>query len=193
MLAPTQRSRQRPESINDGLVESPQTKWQIVPFDKAAHDRTGFDCGNAALNEWLHKRVGQFEKRDLSRTYVLVQGNNPAVRGFYAISSHCVTYGALPEDQAKGLPQIDVPVVLLGKLAVDATAKGQRLGELLLMDALRRADSLSRQIDIRAVQVDAIDESARQFYLKYGFTALTDDTNHLFLPISIIRRLDLSG
>jgi len=143
------------------------------------------------LNEWLQRLAGQYERRDLARTYVAVRPGEAKVLGYYAISNHQVTYEALPQDQAKGLPAIDIPVVLLGRLAVDKTVQGQGLGEYLLIDALRRADHISRHIGVRAVEVHAIDEDARHFYLNYGFVSLLDDRRHLFLPMQVIRNLNL--
>ena len=131
----------------------PDSTWTVEPFDKQRHDRTGFDCGVPALNEWLTTKISQFEKRDLARTYVLVEDGQTSVKGYYAISNHTVVYEALPEDQAKGLPNIDVPVVLIGQLAVDSKVKGQGLGEFLLLDALRRAEYLSTKIGIQAVEL----------------------------------------
>ena len=78
-----------------------------------------------------------------------VRGQQPTVLGYYAVSSHMVRHADLPSDQAKGLPRIDVPVVLLGRLAVDRSVQGQGLGSLLLMDALRRAEHLAEQLGIR--------------------------------------------
>jgi GNAT superfamily N-acetyltransferase len=112
--------------------------------------------------------------------------------GYYAISNHRVAFEALPDDQAKGLPRLGVPVVLLGRLAVDRTVQGQGLGAHLLIDALRRAQHLAEHIGIRAVEVDAIDDAARNFYLKYGFVALLDNPDHLFLTMEVIRRLGLA-
>lgn len=165
--------------------------WIIEPFDKQRHDRTGFDCGLEALNDWLTTKISQYEKRDLARTYVLVAEGEPFVKGYYSISNHTVVYEALPDDQAKGLPQIDVPVVLIGRLAVDASVQAQGLGEFLLLDALRRAEYLASKIGVRAIEVDAIDESAKRFYQKYGFVSLADDPRHLFLPMKVIRKLKL--
>jgi GNAT superfamily N-acetyltransferase len=91
----------------------------------------------------------------------------------------------------KGLPRLDVPVVLLGRLAVDRTTQGQGLGSLLLIDALRRVQHLAEQVGIRAVEVDAIDDAARQFYLRFGFVSLLDASNHLFLSTQVIRKLEL--
>jgi GNAT superfamily N-acetyltransferase len=168
----------------------PQFIWDIHKLDKW-HDKTSFDCGKPQLNEWLLRFAGQYERRDLSRTYVALRQGESKIFGYYALSNHQVSCEALPDDQAKGLPAIDIPVILLGRLAVDKSVQGQGLGEYLLIDALRRAAYISRHIGIRAVEVHAIDESARRFYLKYGFVSLTDDRCHLFLPIQVIRKLNL--
>jgi GNAT superfamily N-acetyltransferase len=170
--------------------KTPLCQWEIQRLDKS-HDKSSFDCGKQQLNEWLHRSASQYELRDLARTYVAVREDEPKVLGYYAISNHQVSYETLPNDQAKGLPTIDIPVVLLGRIAVDKSVQGQDLGEYLLIDALRRTDHIARHIGIRAVEVDAIDEVARRFYMKYGFVSLLDDSRHLFLPIQIIRKLNL--
>lgn len=167
-----------------------QSDWMIERLTNQ-HDRTAFHCGQPTLDDWLRFRVSQFEKRDLARTYVAVQKGDSAVLGYYAISNHRVTHQALPADQAKGLPRIDIPVILLGRLAVDESVQGLGLGELLLVDALRRAQHVADQAGVRAVEVDAIDEKARSFYAKFGFVRLVDDPNHLFLQMQVIRKLNL--
>lgn len=166
-------------------------EWVVEPFDRQRHVRAGFDCGIEALNDWLAARISQFHKRDLARAYVLVEAGQAVVKGYYALSNHAIVYDALPQDQAKGLPQIDVPVVLIGRLAVDSSVHGQGLGEYLLLDALRRSEFLATKVGIQAVEVEAINESARQFYQKYGFLSLADDPEHLFLPMKVIRKLKL--
>jgi GNAT superfamily N-acetyltransferase len=165
--------------------------WTVEPFDRSRHKRSGFDCGIPVLNEWLATKAGQFEKRDLARVYVLVASGEATVQGYYALSSHTVVYQALPEDQAQGLPRIDLPVVLIGRLAVDRSTQGQGLGEFLLIDALRRTEYLANKIGIGAVEVHAINEAARRFYERYGFLSLRDDPQHLFLPLHVVRKLKL--
>lgn len=173
------------------MAKPPTTLWVVEPFDRLWHDRSGFDCGIPILDEWLTTKVSQFEKKDLARTYVLVETGSSLVKGYYALSNHTVAYESLPGDQAKGLPQIDMPVVLIGRLAVDRSVQRQKLGELLLIDALRRAEFLASKIGILAVEVDAINEAAKLFCERYGFLTLADDPQHLFLPMSIIRKLQL--
>lgn len=162
--------------------------WTIHRLDKT-HDRSAFDCGKPMLNEWLQDLAGQFDRRDLSRTFVATRPDESLVLGYYAISSHRVVHDILPAAETKGLPRIDVPVVLIGRLAVDQSMQGRGLGALLLVDALRRSMQISEQVGIRAVEVDAFDDAARNFYLKFGFRSLRDDPRHLFLPMHEIRRL----
>jgi GNAT superfamily N-acetyltransferase len=164
--------------------------WIVERLGKH-HDRAQFDCGNARLNEWLTQRAGQFDRRDLARTYVAVRPGEKVVLGYYAISSHAVRYETLPDDQAKGLPHIDVPVMLLGRLAVDRSEQGKGLGGFLLTDALRRAEHLAEHAGVRAVEVDAMDDTARRFYALHGFIAFKDDPQHLFLPMTVVRKLRL--
>jgi GNAT superfamily N-acetyltransferase len=164
--------------------------WIVERLGKH-HDRAQFDCGNARLNEWLTQRAGQFDRRDLARTYVATHPDNQVVVGYYAVSSHAVRHEALPDDQVKGLPHIDVPVVLLGRLAVDRSEQGKGLGGFLLIDALRRAEHLAEHVGVRAVEVDAIDVAACHFYARHGFIVLKDDPHHLFLPMTVIRKLRL--
>lgn len=143
------------------------------------------------LDEWLKLRASQFEKKDLARTYVALEPGGQSVCGYYAISSHRVSYETLADDQAKGMPRIDVPVVLLGRLAVDLRVRGKGLGARLLIDSLRRAQHIADQVGIRAVEVDAIDDAARTFYEHFGFRSLLDDPKHMYLPMQLIRKLKL--
>jgi len=157
------------------LNSVPEIPWVIARLG-AEHDRGSFHCGYAALDDWLKQRAGQFDRRDLARTYVAARSGESKVVGYYAIATHGVRREDLPDDQAKGLPRVDIPVVLLGRLAVDRSAQGCGLGSLLLLDALRRIELLAEQVGIRAVEVDAIDDAARNFYVKFGL-----------LPCSTIR------
>ncbi len=172
------------------MPETPPPVWNIQRLE-ARHARAAFDCGKPALNEWLRRYAGQCDRRDLARTYVAVRPGASDVLGYYAISNHQVSYESLPEEQAKGLPAIELPAVLLGRLAVDRSVQGRGLGRELLLDALRRAEYLARHIGIRVVEVEAIDEDACRFYVKYGFLPLLDDPRHLLLPMQVVRKLGL--
>jgi GNAT superfamily N-acetyltransferase len=149
--------------------------------------REGFDCGKPSLNAFLQALVGQYERRDLGRTYVAVEEGDPRVRGYYTPASGAIDVGSLPAKLARRLPRHPLPVVLLARLAVDQTVQGRGLGGVLLRDALTRSLDLSEDLGIHAVVVDALDADALAFYERFGFSALTDDPMRLFLPVSTIR------
>lgn len=107
--------------------------------------------------------------------------------GYYTISSSGVAFDTVPEN----LPRYPVPVALIDRLAVDQSARGRGLGETLLVHALQSAQRASDIVGIYAVVVDAWDQTAKTFYLKYGFNELSDDQLHLYLPMKVIRRLKL--
>jgi predicted GNAT family N-acyltransferase len=151
------------------------------------HDRRDFDCGVEELNSYLQRYSGQHERKGIGRTYVAMKNDERRVLGYYTISSSAVAFDVVPEN----LPRHPVPVALVGRLAVDKVARSQRLGETLLIHALRSAQRAAEIVGIYAVVVDALDESAKRFYRKYGFNELTDDHLHLYLPMKAIERLNL--
>jgi GNAT superfamily N-acetyltransferase len=102
---------------------------------------------------------------------------------YYAICSGEFERELLPDDTLKKSPKHAVPVLRLCRLASDLKHRRKGLGAVMLVDALRRAVEISRQIGVRAVEVDALSEDARAFYLKHGFHSLKDDLKHLYLPI----------
>ena len=151
------------------------------------HDRSAFDCGVAELNDYLKKYSGQHERRGISRTYVAVEESETSALGYYSISSGAVAFDTVLDN----LPRYPVPIALIGRLAVDKGARGRGLGEMLLVHALRSAQRASEVVGIYGVVVDAWDEAARKFYLKYGFNELRDDRLHLYLSMKVIRQLKL--
>ncbi len=161
-------------------------KWRIERLDPG-HVREGFDCGKSSLNDFLHRLVSQYEKRDLGRTYVALEGSDQRVLGYYTLASGAIDAESLPVKQARKLPRHVVPVVLLARLAVDRSVRGRGLGGCLLRDALSRSLNLSAQLGIHAVVVDALDAEARAFYERFGFLSLLDDEMRLFLPVRTIR------
>jgi len=136
--------------------------WAIEPFS-ASHHRDGFDCGKQPFTDFLKQFAGQYEKRNLARTFVAVRQYEKKILGYYSLASGAVRFESMPETAAKKLPRHPVPVAVLARLAVDLTEKGQGLGRLLIGDALTRCVSLSDQLGIHAVFVEAIDDEAVRF------------------------------
>jgi GNAT superfamily N-acetyltransferase len=163
------------------------TDW-VVEKLSANHQRESFDCGQELLNNFLKRLATQYRKKNLGQTYVAVMPDKRVI-GYYTISTSRVDFENVPDDLRKQYPQIPVPVVLLGRLAVDKGFQRQGIGRTLLVRALRQAAALSDTVGLAAVEVHAIDDQARGFYLKYGFTSLLDDQHHLYLPIRTIQKL----
>ena len=155
---------------------------------KTDHDRQAFDCGEPSLNDYLRRFARQNDEKGLGRTFVAVEPGSMDILGYYTLSSGGVRFDAVPVK----LPRYPVPVAHLARLAVDLKHRGKRIGETLLIDALARAARASDQLGIHAVEVIALDEAAKAFYLKYGFTPLLDVPLHLYLPMKTIRKLNLN-
>ena len=169
----------------------PDRAWSIEKLSKG-HDRKSFDCGVSKLDEYLRRFARQNEAARISQHFVALDApGSRIIRGYYALSAGAVAFDHVPRELRKGLPRYPIPVAHLGRLAVDRSAGGQRLGEFLLMDALARTLRAADQIGIHAVEVVAINESARSFYRKYGFHPLNDDCHHLYLPMTTVKKLDL--
>jgi ribosomal protein S18 acetylase RimI-like enzyme len=165
--------------------------WIIEKLGKR-HDRAAFSCGIDALDAYLHRFAGQNEKAGISQHFVAVSaGGDTRILGYYALSAGSVAFDVVPEHLRKQLPRYPIPVAHLGRLAVDRSIQGQGVGEDLLIDALLRIMRAADQVGIHAVEVFAINDSARRFYRKYGFTSLADDKQHLYLPLSAVRKLGL--
>lgn len=98
----------------------------------------------------------------------------------------------IPEAERRNLPRYPIPVMHIGRLAVDRRAQGQRLGKELLFHAFGEVLRATGSFGIHSVEVRAKDDDARNFYLRYGFTELTDDRLHLYLPVRAIRKLGLA-
>ncbi len=168
---------------------SDERSYRIEALSKQ-HDRKNFSCGVAELDRYVHQQITQDRKRRVAAPFVLVQGTSPEVAGYYTLSSSAVDLSAWPPALAAKLPRYPtIPVVLLGRLAVDHKHRGQKLGELLLMDALSKALVNSNDVAAVAVIVDAINDEAVRFYRRYDFQQFPEQPNRLLLPMRTIAQM----
>jgi GNAT superfamily N-acetyltransferase len=147
-----------------------------------AHDLTQFRCGNEPLDDWLRFRALKSEGRS-SRTYIVAQGS--AVVGYYCLSTGAEKRASVPSKIARNTPD-PVPLILLGRLAVDLDHQGMGIGAGLLRDALQRVVQISKAVGSRALIVHATDQNAMAFYVKYGFIEFPQGFQTPFLPIDTI-------
>lgn len=132
---------------------------RVLPLT-GSHDRQRFDCGRQELNDWLRRVARQHQDKGLSKTFVAIREEGPAhICGYYALTLAELENRHLPETWRKKLPR-RVPGVRLGRLAVDQRCQGKKLGELLLVDALARAQRIYAEAGGIGLFVDAIDEQA---------------------------------
>ncbi|AUB84988.1 GNAT family N-acetyltransferase [Candidatus Thiodictyon syntrophicum] len=155
-------------------------------------DRSGFDCGAKPLDLYFRTQVSQDIRRRLTACYVAIAQDSGRVAGFYTLSAGQVPLPSLPPDLRKKLPRYPaVPVVRLGRLAVDRDFTGRGFGAALLVDAIKRV--LSSDIAAFAILVDAKDAPACAFYRHHGFIDLVEPDSTLVMPLAgVARRLDLS-
>lgn len=158
----------------------------IKPLDKR-HDRKNFDCGVAPLNLYLARYANQDIRRRVNRVFVASPRSEPQrVVGYCSLSAGGLAAADLPEKLRHRLPRYPVPVALLGRLAVDKSYQGQGLGAVLIADALQRIALASQVMAVYAVVVDALNESAAEFYRQFGFIRLPSQPLKLFLPMDTV-------
>lgn len=152
----------------------------------AEHRREGFDCGDAALNDFLLRQAGQQQRRGFGKTYVALADDGVSVIGFVTVSAGQVATSAL-SSQTK-LPRYPAPVLRIGRLAVDTRHQGNGVGQDLLAFALRLAVEFSQRVGLYAVVVDAKHDQAKAFYVKLGFIVCVDNPLSLYLPVATLER-----
>ena len=153
---------------------------QVLPFT-GSHDRQAFDCGRQEMNDWLQQVARQHQDKGLSKTFVAVRDEAPAlVCGYYALTLAELESQHLPKAWRKKLPR-RIPGVRLGRLAVDRQYQGKGLGELLLIDAFMRARRIYTEAGGIGLFVDALDAQAAAYYQRFGFHESPDNPRLLFL------------
>jgi len=161
---------------------------RLVVRPLARRERLGdFDCGQPALNAYLHRQASQDVRRDIGRVFVATVPPADDVVGYYTLSALSLPKADLPADTARRLPHYPVPAALLGRLAVDRSLHGRGIGSHLLIDAMVRVLAASRQVALYALVVDAKDDKAGAFYARHGFVAFPGLPARRFLPLGTIR------
>lgn len=156
--------------------------------------KTAFSCGKRALDDYFARHAAGNDATGIGRAYVLRRrpGDDvglPLVLGFYTLSMAVADSASVSGVLKKKLPKFPMPVALVGRLAVHQEAQGRRLGEKLLLDAMRRVVDAANIVGCTGIIVDAKDEDAERFYAKYDFATVTTDgwPRRMFLPIGTAR------
>ncbi len=156
---------------------------QLSPPEKlnSLHQIETFDSGNSQLDEWLKRRALRNESEGASRTYVLC--DRQAVIAYYCLATGAIAQTAATGKVRRNMPD-PIPVMVIGRLAVDRDWQGLGIGRALLRDAILRTLQAAEIAGIRAILVHAISEDAKQFYQKCGFTVSPMEPMTLMVNIS---------
>lgn len=150
----------------------------------ARHCTAEFCCAEPGLNEWLKKRALKNHSNGISRVYVVSDKETQQVIAYYCLSTGSVQRNMAPGAYRRNAPE-SLPVIILGRLAVDQAWAGKGLGAALLKDAIYRTENIAHQVGVRALMVQALDDNARNFYIKFAFVPSPVQPLTLLYPIKI--------
>jgi len=169
-----------------GTIDADQSEIVTAPERiSSAHSFDDFDCGNESLNNWLQKRALANNSRT-SQTFVIQQ--NDKVIGYYSLAAGSIDRSSAAKKLSRN--SVDpIPVIVLGRLAIDQAHHGKGLGADLLRDALLRSVRAAEDIGIRALLVHAIDDDAVTFYKRFDFLESPIHPRTLMLPLNAVAEL----
>jgi GNAT superfamily N-acetyltransferase len=157
------------------------------PLD-GGHPINGFESGEGSLDIWLARHARAAGGAGSAKTYVVTDSEQEGrIVGYHALTGASVERREVTERAAKGMGRYRIPAVLLSRLAVDLSVQGRGIGALLLRDAMLRAVSVSDEVGMRLLLTHALNESARAFYMKFGFEASPTDAMNLQIIIKDIK------
>ena len=160
--------------------------WHEEPISKK-HDRASFDCGEAALNDFLRQHARKSHETGGAKTFLAIDDkDSKTVLGFYSLSPASMEYARTPDIVKRGLGSHDVPGFRLARLAVAKPFQGQRLGGQLLLAAGRRCVKAAAEVGGVVLIIDAKNEGVAKWYAGYGAMPLNDAPLTLLLPIATI-------
>lgn len=149
-----------------------------------------FDCGRESMNHWFRHHAMRNQQANISRTTVFTEATTGAVVGYVTLSAGHIERDYLPKASQRNRPE-NIPIVLLGQLAVDKRFQGRGFARQLLFYALKTCVALSKEIGCFGVLTHPLDEEVRAFYRRFGFEELPGDPHRAM--IVRIRDLEKSG
>ncbi|SEB63992.1 Acetyltransferase (GNAT) domain-containing protein [Paramicrobacterium humi] len=150
-------------------------------------DTAGFHCGEPTLDLWLRQTALRNEKVGASRTFVSIHSPTRRVAGYFCLSASSITPTSAPGALARNMPD-PIPVVLLGRLAVDKDFSGQGVGSSLLQYAVLQAARAADIVGARTIVVQALTDSAASFYRKFGFSPFPDSPDLQYFLLKNVNR-----
>lgn len=150
------------------------------------HLLDGFECGETSLSDWLKKRALKNQASNASRCFVIC--DDRTVIGYYSLSAGGINHETVPKAMRRNMPN-PLPVLLLGRLAIDQRYHNQGLGRSLLRDAMLRAVHIASDTGVFAIMVHALSEQAKRFYLSRGFVESPLQSMTLIMTLATVRTI----
>src|ERR1039457_1478305 len=158
--------------------------WHEEPISRK-HDRKDFDCGDAAMNDFLRRYARQSHDLGGAKTFLAIDdADNKTILGFYSLAPGAIAYAETPETMRRGLAQHDVPGFRLARIATHVRLQGQGLGGQLLGAAARRCIRAASEVGGVVLIIDAKNERAAKWYAGYGAVSLQDTPDTLVMALS---------
>lgn len=158
-----------------------------VPIGRE-HDREGFDCGVEPLNVYLARYARQNHESGAARTFVMpIAAGSRELAGYYTLSAASLQYELTPAVIRRKLARHEVPLFRLARLAVDRRYQRSGIGGQLLARALVRCVAAAEQVGSVGLLIDAKDQSAADWYRRFGAQPLPDRPLSLLLPFSVLQ------
>lgn len=156
----------------------------LTLLDGRVHDRTGFACGEPALDTYVRQQAGQHQRDGIATTHVLASDDAPErILGYCSLAAAQLNLDDLQPTDRKRLPAYPVPAVRMARLAVATNAQGHGYGALLLGHAVNAACAVRETLGVRVLLVDALHENAAAFYRAHGFRETAAQAHTLYLPL----------
>ena len=140
----------------------------------AGDDRTSFDCGRPALNQWFQRYAWRNQEAGVTRTSVVCDPGNGDIVGYVSLSATHIERAWLPKDDQRNRPDL-IPAALLGQLAVDRRHQHHGYARSLMFFALTTAVRFSGEIGCFCVLTHPLDDGVRAFNRSFGFEDLPFD------------------
>jgi GNAT superfamily N-acetyltransferase len=151
---------------------------RVLPIaDKGCLDR--FDCGNWDINGFA-KKLHKWNERNRTKAFTAHEGQAVWGLGFYSLSVTVEDKRKLGTTEAQ-VYDFGAPLIYIDALGVRNAYQGQGLGRMLLIDALRRAHSVAKNVAIYGVALRSLNDRTTAFYEKHGFGKVDDEKNPLMV------------
>lgn len=158
--------------------------WHEEPISRR-HNRSDFDCGDTAMNEFLRRYARQSHDAGSAKTFLAIaDADKERILGFYSIAPASLAFADTPEVMRRGLGRHEVPGFRLARIATDVSVQGQGLGGQLLTAAARRCLRAATQVGGVILLIDAKNERAARWYASYGAVPLPDKPLKLVMPLA---------